>query len=198
MYSKLLLLQLLIFPLWLSGQQPADSHKSNPPQLPVVDYNACPFEGCHFGKWIVTHKSMIFTTWKEGRKPWAALTKGEIVNGLTGLHITYEPDRVQVLQPIPELNLHPGDIILRYMYRGEGFADIWLNGKFMKDYESTFIVEKDKSGCLRDCPAQVISEGRKDWWVRLKTPEGKIGWAKVEDQFNCMDSFGGDPECDKL
>jgi hypothetical protein len=84
------------------------------------------------------------------------------------------------------------------MYRGEGFADIWANGQFMRNYDSTFIVEKDKSGCLRDCPAQVISEGRKDWWVRLKTATGKIGWARVKDQFNCMDSFGGDPECDSL
>lgn len=147
---------------------------------------------------MVTRESAIFTTWKEGRKPWATIRKGEVVTGLTGVHITYEPDRVQVLQPIPELHLQPGAIILRYMYRGEGFADIWVNGQMMKDYESTFIVEKNNSGCLRDCPAKVISEGRKDWWVRVKTSQGKIGWAKVEDQFNCMDSFGGDSDCDKL
>jgi hypothetical protein len=84
------------------------------------------------------------------------------------------------------------------MYRGEGFADIWVNGQFMRDYDSTFIAEKDNSGCLRDCPAQVISEGRKDWWVRVKTTEGKIGWAKAEGQFDCMDPFGGEPECDNL
>jgi hypothetical protein len=102
------------------------------------------------------------------------------------------------LQPIPELKLHPGDVILRYMYHGEGFADIWANGQWMKNQDSTFIVEKDKSGCLQDCPAKVISEGRKEWWVRLKTSHGKTGWAKVKDQFNCMDSLGGEPECDKL
>jgi len=43
-----------------------------------------------------------------------------------------------------------------------------------------------------------ISEGRKDWWVRLKTLEGKIGWSKAEDQFDCIDSLGGDEKCDKL
>jgi hypothetical protein len=114
------------------------------------------------------------------------------------VHITFQPDRVKVLESIPDLNLRPGDIILRYMYRGEGFADIWANGQFLRNYDSTFIVEKNKSGCLRDCPAQVISEGRKDWWVRLKTASGKIGWARVEDEFKCMDSFGGDSECDNL
>jgi hypothetical protein len=198
MYIKLLLPFFLTSLFALSGQQPADKPKANPPQLPVIDYDACPFEGCTFGKWIVAHESAIFTTWKEGRKPWATLQKGEIVTGLTGVHITYEPDRAQVLQPIPELHLQPGDIILRYMNRGEGFADIWVNGQWLKGYEATFIAEKDNSGCLRDCPAKVISEGRKDWWVRLKTSQGKIGWTKVEDQFNCMDSLGGDSECDKL
>ena len=164
----------------------------------MIKYNACPFEGCHFGKWLVTRPSTIFTSWKEGRKPWVAVAKGDIVTGLTGVHLTYEPDRIEVLQPIPELNLKPGDIILRYMYHGEGAADISVNGQFIEEYDLSFVTEKDGLGCQRGCAARVVSEGRKEWWVRLKTAEGKIGWAKVEDQFNCMDSLGGDPACDKL
>lgn len=127
-----------------------------------------------------------------------AVQKGEIVSGLTGLHITYEPDRIQVTAPIPDLRLQPGDLILRYMYRGEGFADNWVKGQWRKDYECAFITEKDNSGCLRGCSAKVISEGRKDWWVRVKTAKGAIGWTKVADQFDCMDPFGGDPQCDNL
>ena len=30
----------------------------------------------------------------------------------------------------------------------------------------------------------------------MKTSEGLIGWAKAEDQFDCMDSLGGDSKCD--
>jgi hypothetical protein len=84
------------------------------------------------------------------------------------------------------------------MSYGEGSADIWVKGRWKKEYDCSFITEKDNSGCLRDCAARVISEGRKDWWVRLKTSQGKIGWAKVEDQFDCMDSLGGDSKCDNL
>jgi hypothetical protein len=109
-----------------------------------------------------------------------------------------EPDRIEALVDIPELGLGTGDTLLRYMYHGEGYCDIWAKGKWHRDYDCSFIAEKQIGGCLRDCAANVVSEGRKDWWVRVKTPQGSIGWTKVEDQFNCMDAFGGDSECDHL
>ncbi len=179
-----------------AAQIPADKSATAEPLLPVIDYKACPFEGCTFRKWIVTKDVTLYSTWKEGRKSVAAVKNGQVVTGLTGVHITYAPDRVQVLQPLPELRLQAGDIILRYMYRGEGFADIWAKGQWRREYDCTFITEKDNAGCLRDCAAKVISEGRKDWWVQVKTSEGLIGWAKAEDQFDCMDSLGGDSKCD--
>jgi hypothetical protein len=188
----------LLVPLLLAGQAPPNKSTAQEPALPVVDYNACPFEGCTFRKWVVAHDSSIFSSWKDDRKPVSRLKKGEVVTGLTGVHITYEPDRVKVSQRIPELGLQPGDIVLRYMYHGEGFADIWAKGQWKKEYDCSFITEKDGSGCLRDCPAKVISEGKRTWWVRLKTSQGSIGWAKVEDQFDCMDSLGGDAKCDSL
>ena len=196
--SKLLLFVGLVVPALFAGQLQSDKAATQQPPSPVIDNNACPFEGCTFGKWLVTHQTTVFTTWKEDRKPWATLQKGEVVIGLTGVHITWEPDRVQIFKPIPELQLQPGDIILRYMERGEGFADFWVKGQWKKDYDGTFITEKDNSGCLRDCIAKVISQGRKDWWVSLKTSQAKIGWVKVERQFKCMDSLGGEPECAKL
>jgi hypothetical protein len=190
--------------LWLSvavlsaGQVASDKTPAHDPSSPVIDYKACPFEGCTFGKWLVVRDTAILSTWKDGRKPVATLKKGDIVTGLTGVHITYEPDRIKVFKSIPELGVQPGEIILRYMYHGEGFADIWVKGHWEKNYDCTFITEKDGSGCLGDCVAQVVSEGKKDWWVKLKTAKGSIGWAKAEGQFNCMDAFGGDPECEKL
>ena len=196
--ARPLLLLCLLVPLLSAGQASSDKSTGHEPSLPVIDYNACPFEGCTFGKWVVAHDSAIFSSWKNDQKPLSRLKKGEVVTGLTGVHITYEPDRIQVLKRIPELHLQPGDIVLRYMYRGEGFADIWVKGQWKKEYDCSFITEKNGSGCLRNCPAKVITDGKKDWWVRLKTSQGTIGWAKVADQFDCMDSLGGDPKCDSL
>jgi hypothetical protein len=196
--ARTLLLICLLPPLLSSGQAPSDESASHAPSLPVIDYNACPFEGCTFRKWVVAHDSDTFSSWKEGRKFLSKVKKGEVVMGLTGVHITYEPDRIQVLKPLPDLNAQPGGIILRYMYHGEGFADIWFNGQWKKEYDCSFITEQDDSGCSHGCAAKVVSYGKKDWWVRFKTAGGSISWAKVEDQFSCIDTLGGDAKCDEL
>jgi hypothetical protein len=198
MKPTFLMLLCLLVPLHSSGQVAAGKSTAHEPSLPVIDKNACPFEGCTFRKWVVLADSTIFSSWNEDRKPVATLKKGDVVTGLTGMHITHEPDRIRVFKPIPELRLQPGDIVLRYMYHGEGSADIWIKGHWEKSYDCTFITEKDGSGCLGDCVAKVVSEGKKDWWVELKTAKGSIGWTKVENQFDCMDSLGGDAKCESL
>ena len=107
----------------LAAQAPASKSSTAEPALPVINYRACPFEGCSFRKWIVVQDFTLYSNWKEDRKPVTSLKTGDVVTGVTGVHITYEPDRIQVLQPLPELHLQQGDILLRYMYRGEGFAE---------------------------------------------------------------------------
>jgi hypothetical protein len=179
-------------------QIPDAKHAQDEPSLPVIDENACPFEGCSFQKWIVRRDVTLFSTWKQDRKPLAKVPKGRVVTGETGVHVTWEPDRVNVLKPIPELLLKPGDILLRYMYRGEGFADIWASGQWKKEYDCSFIQEEDGSGCTRNCGGKVISQGRKDWWVRVKTAVGVTGWTKDTESFDCMDVLGGDAACSKL
>jgi hypothetical protein len=182
----------------LAAQAPADKSKLSEPALPVINFGACPFEGCAFRKWIVIKEVALYNTWKGTRATVVTLKNGEVVTGIAGVHITYEPDRIQVLQPLPELQLQSGDIILRYQYRGEGFADIWSKGRWRQQFDCSFITEKNSTGCLWDCAAKVVSEGRKDWWVQVKNAQGQTGWTKSEGQFDCMDSLSGDSRCDDL
>jgi len=196
--AKFLLAIGFTLPLFLWAQSPRNPPATSEPGLPVVDVNACPFEGCSFRKWPVRKDTAFFSSWKNDRKQVGSLKKGQIVTGLTGVHITFEPDRIKILRPITDLDLKPGDTLLRYMYQGEGFADIWAKGEWHKAYDCSFLQEKDGSGCTRNCSAVVESDGRKEWWVQIRTQQGAEGWTKVVDQFDCMDSLGGDEKCDKL
>jgi hypothetical protein len=142
---------LWLFCLLFASQQESSPDQSGthaPPPLPVINYNACPFEGCMFRKWVVTHDSDTFSTWQENRKLLSRVKKGDVVIGLTGVHITYEPDHIQVLTPLPELGLQHGDIILRYMYHGEGYADIWMKGKWKSGRRNSTVVSSLKKMLL--------------------------------------------------
>src|SRR3974377_1864844 len=99
----------------LASQLPTDRSSVPEPTLPVVDYKACPFEGCTFRKWVIAKDVALYSTWKKDRKQVTTAKRGQVVTGFTGVHITYAPDQVRVLQSLPELGLQSGDTILRYM-----------------------------------------------------------------------------------
>ena len=155
----------------------------------MIDLNACPFEGCIFREWKVIKSSTVYSSWGDSRILIGKLKVGEHVVGLTGVHVTLTPDRVLVKHSIPDLGLNPGDVILRYMYLGEGHANIWVKGSWYKNEDCTFITEKNRSGCLRDCSAIVTQVGVKEWWVKVKLKDGRIGWVLSSGNFVGMDQF---------
>lgn len=198
MRTWFLIVLLLVVCLSSSAQNPAPVQDPAParreaPSLPVVDLNACPFEGCTFGKWTVIKKSVLYTSWKADRVAAGNLSKGEPVVAITGVHVTWKPDRIRVVQEIPDLGLKPGNVILRYMYQGEGFANIWANGKYMDSADCSFITEKSGDGCSRNCKAVVEEDGVKEWWAQVQSSSGKTGWTLVNDNFSGMDSLAVAP-----
>jgi len=188
-FALILIVAITTVPQQISSHAPKKKVDADPPSLPVIDEGACPFEGCTFGKWTVTKETPLYSSWKEDRTLIGKLTNGESVVGLTGVHVTKKPDKIRVLVDIPELGIHHGDIIFRYMYRGEGYADLWANGKSMKETDCSFISEREIGGCLKECSAKVIEDGDKEWWVKVQTKSGQVGWAKADANFDGMDAL---------
>jgi hypothetical protein len=162
--------------------------KADKPNLPKIDENACPFEGCQFGAWTATDQVQVFSTWKEDHKPVVTISKGEAVTAITGVHITFEPSEIQVTEPIPDYGLKPGDTIYGYMYKGEGVISAWFNGYWVEDFDGTGIAN---AGCNRNCNAKLVKEGRVEWWVEIKTQNGTTGWTKETDKFERKDALAG-------
>jgi hypothetical protein len=162
--------------------------KAPKPTLPRIDENACPFEGCRLGKWTAHEPVRLYSTWKSDRKPLRMLAKGENVTALTGVHITYEPAEIQVTAPMPQYALNTGDTVFGYMSIGEGFLNAWFNGYWVEDFDGSGI---DGAGCNRNCNAKLLKDARTEWWVKLKTKEGTLAWAKVDGNFDGMDALAG-------
>lgn len=146
------------------------------PKLPVANDNACPGKGHIVPNSKITQNSPMYSSWQDDRTRTAALEPGEDVTVVAGVQVIRQPDRMLVTQPIPDLHLKPGDIILRFNRLGEGAADIWASGTWHKNYDASFTTEKNGLGCRRHCLGAVIEEGVREYWVQVKTSSGQMGW----------------------
>lgn len=162
------------------------------PSLPVVSESVCPFEGCTFREWSVEKDTTLFSTWQDGRHQVGEVKGGEKVQGLTGVYITRQPDRFLAMQPIPQLSLNVGDVVLQYGEWGEGYADLWARGVWHKDYD--WGTTEDGHLVLADDNLKLVRKGIKEWWVQVKRADGLTGWAIANGNFGHMDRLGDAPD----
>lgn len=188
-WYSLPMFQILLATALLAAQlNPSLTPQAAPkPALPKIDQNACPFEGCQFSKWTVSEPVQLYSTWKPERTRARMLRKGEVVTALTGIHITLEPAEIKVTAPIPDYGLKPGDTVFGYMNLGEGFFNAWFNGQWVAEFDGSGI---DGAGCNRNCNAKLVKPGQYEWWVKIKTKDGAIGWTKDTDKFAGKDALG--------
>jgi hypothetical protein len=136
--------------------------KSGPaPGLPLYDWNACPGEGCGYGRWTARKSIIVYDTWKQKRRILARLTAGEKVLGVTGVVITFRPGIIWMTRDLPNTELKRGDTILTYAYRGEGESAVWFNGRYYPDYDIGFTKRPDGAWCQgEDCPGYLRRHGQ--------------------------------------
>jgi hypothetical protein len=159
--------------------RPTNSEISEP-KLPVVEERPCPAKAVV--DWPIKRRSPVYSSWQDQRTQIGRLMAREKVTVLGGLSITRQPDRILVTKPKPDIDLKPGDIILRYQVLGEGDADIWAKDVWHRDYSLWTAIEKDGTGCgARDvCDSKVIEDGIKEIWVQVKTSTGLTGWVLAQ------------------
>ena len=167
----------------------ASAQKKPKPALPHIDRNACPFECCQFGTWKTKQQIQVFDNWTDVRKKSFTLKKGMAVTVLTGIHITYRPGRLRALRSIPDLHIRKGDVVLTYMYHGEGYFDFWVNGFTGNDQIYTSLKCSDLKKSETE-PLCIEASSKTDWWVQIKTKEGRTGWVNGNEGFSGSDACG--------
>jgi hypothetical protein len=163
----------------LLGQQAGGTAVSKAvprPILPYYDWNACPGEGCTYGKWTARKTITVFNTYKQARRRITQLRPGDRVLAITGVVITFKPGVIRMDRDLPDQGLKRGDTILTYAYRGEGTSAVWFKDQYISDFDIGFTKWPDGTGCGRDCRATYLDTGVKAWWVKLKLASGKLGW----------------------
>ena len=158
----------------------AISGAASPPALPFLDWKACPFEGCTYRKWTAKKAVNVYDTWKEHRRRVETIGKAATVQAVTGLVVTLRPGVIRVDRDLPEKNLHRGDTILTYTYRGEGFSAVWFHGRYYPEFDISFTKWPDGMGCGgAHCAATYLDLGKKVWWAEVELNSGRRGWVNM-------------------
>lgn len=162
----------------LAGGLPVACEDS--PALPFYDWGACPYETCRYTKWTAHRAITMYDTWKDGRQAVAQLREGDQVTGIRGVVITFQPGLVRVDRDLPEKDLRRGETILTYADRGEGFSAVFVNGRYVAEFDLSFAKLPDGTGCGGGhCAATYMDLGRKSWWAEVRLGSGRTGWVDM-------------------
>jgi hypothetical protein len=155
-----------------------DPASERPPDR-FVDAGACPFECCTYREWTVRDSIRLLDR-PNGTRVIGSARKGETVRGLTG-EVISTPVAAKANREIPQTQIKPGDTFYVLHYEGEGHWKIWFHGKTMSVDQSFFDVPKLKA----------------EWWVKIRKPDGVVGWALSSGQFDHQDACDGEEDvCD--
>jgi hypothetical protein len=185
-YSTLLLLFGISLPTLASEQL----------KLPHYDWGACPFECCTYKEWETTRQVTAHEKPSNTSKVLFTVREKQAVTGLTGVVITTRPGVTRILKHVqlgytkdekgPMLFLMPGERIYTLHYLGEGYDLFWYKGNI---YSDQCDVSENAFG---DMPfasdVKVESRPQTSWWVKFKDSKGRVGWSKVNRNFDHMDA----------
>lgn len=164
--------------------------QSKPPAR-YIDKGACPFECCVYRKWTVEKTTVLYAQPnKESARVGQAKT-GTKVLAITG-EVRSVPGKFVVTKAHGKYK--PGNVLWVYTPQGEGFYLVWFRGK-MFDEELDFVsgpYEKSSPTCEESptCWGKMEVMLKTDWWVKIKLPNGTIGWTSQADNFGNKDSCG--------
>ncbi|MBV9761276.1 MAG: hypothetical protein JO340_11990 [Acidobacteriaceae bacterium] len=157
--------------------------KERPPEHYVAK-NACPFECCRFGDWSVLATTNLVANPGSERVVGTA-SKGSRVIALTGeVHLTPAP--VQVLT---DGLFRKGSIVFVLDKLGEGYANFYANGKIVQAEENyARYCFRPSEACWGETILPAVPEGI--WWIKIRLPNGVVGWSSRSNHFGNNDACG--------
>lgn len=164
--------------------------QSKPPAL-YIDKGACPFECCTYRTWRVEENTVAYAQPDKRSKRVGTFRARTKVVGLTG---EVRTTRSTFTITKPHARYKPGDVLFVYTPLGEGIYKVWFKGRMFEEelefvtgpFEQTFPRCEDTV----DCWGRLDKPLRVEWWVKVRSREGWVGWTNQAENFSNKDSCG--------
>ena len=114
---------------------------------------------------------------------------GQQLEALTGVVITRKPGSVRMLKTVQldnEVTVPEGTLLYTLHQGGEGSYLYWFEGKARWGELYADSVHKASA----DLPWDVLSVPVTEWWLKVRTQAGPMGWVLNPTDFKGMDSCG--------
>jgi hypothetical protein len=158
-------------------------------KIPFRDVGACPFECCMYREWTVNKDTKLLKQMSDNSAVAFKVTKGEKVNGLTGVVITTKPGIGKAIRDTylegylknvekeKKMRIRKGQTFSLLTYEGEDVYLISYKGVL-------FTVSMYNDNLLK------VNSPKSIWWVKIKNKKGQVGWTKLPENFDDMDACG--------
>ena len=142
---------------------------------------ACPFECCTYREWGVENDTQLYEEKQIKSKEVIVVESGSTVQALTGdVHVR----PLKFIVSMDHKNHRAGETIWLLNYLGEGIYRAWKNGEFIS-MELPF----SPYGGMKPLEwGKIEGEYQMDWWVKLETKNGFVGWTNQVNNFSNLDS----------
>ncbi len=169
--------------LALVGALGSPSLAAEAPPMPIRIENICPADDCFFGTWTVARPITAFAAEGDTKRAVFKLAPGEQFMAMTGhLHVL-EASKAQITETFsdppdsknPFYQFYAGNFVFILAPRGNGFYDVWYNGRRRG---ASFPMAPAKFHMPGRDRVKVLKEGKWLWWVMAKNKAGKIGWLR--------------------
>jgi len=164
--------------------------QSKPPAM-YVDKGACPFECCTYRRWKTEENTIAYAEPNKRSQRVGTFKAGTRVVALTG-EVRTKPSTFRITKV--HGTYRPGDVLWVYTPLGEGMYKVWFKGR-MREEELEFVsgpFEQSHPGCDETplCWGKLDKPLQVEWWVKVKSRDGWIGWTNQAENFSNKDSCG--------
>ncbi len=174
----------------------APSTSAGPP-TPYEDAGACPFEGCTYRAWRANAAVPIRSDRRKTAKVAFTVAPREWVTALTGIVVTVKAGRAEFREPTTmtsasgTIQIAPGQTLYLLTYQGEGYTKAWFNGRLYVSVDTASFFNGVCTFSPGRCTGTIVEKSLTEWWVKIRSRSGKIGWTDQPEKFDNKDMYGG-------